>query len=337
VKRVLLTGGAGAIGCHVLDHLLAETDWHIAILDSFRHKGYRERLEWVFRPPENRHLPAAYWNPDDWRKRVTVHTSDLVCPISPALAERIGPVDYILHLAALSDVFYSVENPVHVIRTNIESTLTMLEYAKVTPHEAFVYFSTDEVYGPVRDGEAHAEWATHRPSNAYAASKAASEDICYAYWRAGDVRLIVTNTMNNLGELQDASKFPALVAEKVARGEVVTIHGNEREIGTRHYIHSRNVGDALLFILRNLPVTTHKRGEMDDPDRYHIVGERLSNLELAEKIAALMGKPLRYQLVDFHADNPAHDIHYGLRDTKLEPAGWRAPLTLDEGLARALG
>jgi dTDP-glucose 4,6-dehydratase len=331
MKRVLLTGGAGAIGCHVLDHLLAETDWHIAILDSFRHKGYRERLEWVrCKVFDDKNIA--------WDDRVTVHTSDLVCPISPALAERIGPVDYILHLAALSDVFYSVENPVHVIRTNIESTLTMLEYAKVTPHEAFVYFSTDEVYGPTSaEGEGHAEWATHRPSNAYAASKAASEDICYAYWRAGDVRLILTNTMNNFGgEMDSDSKFPAIARRAIERGEVVTIHGNEREIGTRHYIHSRNVGDALLFILRNLPVTVHSLGEMDDPDRYHIVGERLSNLELAEKIAALMGKPLRYELVDFHADNPAHDIHYGLRDTKLEPAGWRAPLTLDEGLARAL-
>lgn len=324
-KRVLLTGGAGSIGIHIIAHIMHNTDWEIVTLDSFHHKGYRDRLEITF----NDH--------PEWRQRVKVIQHDLVCPISRTLRKEIGPINYILHLAALSDVFFSVENPAYVIKNNIESTLTMLEYAKDTIHDAFVYFSTDEVYGPVKKGESHVEWDAHRPSNAYAASKAASEDICYPYWRSGDVRLIITNTMNNFGQLQSGSKFPVIVQKAVQNSDTVTIHGNDEEIGTRYYIHSRNAADALLFILKKLPPHKHKTGELDDPDRYHIVGDEcLSNLELAQKVADLMGKELKYELVDFHGHNPAHDIHYGLQDNKLRVAGWVQPQTFEESMTNTI-
>ena len=209
----------------------------------------------------------------------------------------------------------------------------MLEYAKNTPHEVFLYFSTDEVYGPVHKGTAHKEWDSHRPSNAYAASKAASEDISYPYWRKGEINLILTNTMNNFGEMQVPSKFPVIIQNKVEAGEVVTIHGNEKEIGSRFYLHSRNAADAVLYILNTKPPHKHKIGEIDDPDRYHIVGEvSLTNLELAQKIASLMGKELKYKLVDFHKDNPAHDIHYGLADNKLRKSGWKQPINFEDSM-----
>lgn len=325
MKRVLLTGGGGAIGVHVMAHFLHNTDWEIVILDSFRHKGNKDRITRFCR------------NHPDWPARIKVIQHDLVCPISPELSATIGKVDYILHLAALSDVFFSVENPVYVLKNNFDATLTMLEYAKHHYHEAFIYFSTDEVYGPVKKGDAHHEWDVIRPSNAYSASKAASEAACYPYWRAGWVKLILTNTMNNFGETQAPSKFPAMVQQLVERGETVTIHGNDKEIGSRFYIHSRNVADQLLYILKKFPPTLHKVGELDDPDRYHLVGEKpLDNLELAQLIAKLMGKPLKYELVDFHKDNPAHDIDYGLQDNKLRPSGWEQPLSLEESLKNTI-
>lgn len=325
MKNVLLTGGGGSIGVHFIAHFLTNTDWQVVVLDSFKHKGYLDRID-----------NTCKYHPK-WKERIKIIQTDLTCPISPELKKEIGEVNYILHLAAMSDVSLSVENPVYVIKNNIDSTLVMLEYAKQTPHEAFVYFSTDEVYGPVKKGEAHAEWDTHRPSNAYSASKAASEDICYPYWRKGDVNLIITNTMNNFGEMQSALKFPVLVQTAVENGKEVIIHGNENEIGTRFYIHSRNTADAIMFILKKLPPKKHKMGEMDDPDRYHIVGDIcLTNLELAQEIAKLMGKPLKYKLVDFHKDNPAHDIHYGLEDNKLKKAGWKAPLTFEESLKKTI-
>lgn len=328
-KICVVTGIGGSIGVHLAAHIMTNTDWNVVGLDSFHHKGYRDRITELFH------------SHPEWKPRIREIQHDLTCPISPQLKENIGEIDYILHLAALSDVFFSIENPVYTIQNNVNSTLMMLEYAKNTPHEAFVYFSTDEVYGAVEKGTKHKEWETHRPSNAYSASKAASEDICYSYWRHGDVKLIITNTMNNFGEMQSSSKFPVIIQKKIEAGETITIHGNKQEIGTRYYIHSRNVADALLFILQK-PPHEHQVGEIDDPDRYNIVGDRcLSNLELAISIAGLMGKSIvdksmKYELIDFHKDNPAHDIHYGLDGEKLANLGWKSPTTFEESMKETI-
>ena len=324
-KNVLLTGGGGSIGVHVIAHLMHNTNWNVVVLDSFQHKGYKDRIKRVMR------------NHPDWKDRVKVFHHNLTCEIPVAMAEEMGYPDYILHLAAMSDVFGSVESPVWTIENNIKSTLNMLQYARMVQPQAFVYFSTDEVYGPVKKGEAHPEVPIHRPSNPYSASKAMSEDACYCYWRSYGVPLIVTNTMNNFGEMQSASKFPVIVQKKLEAGEKVTIHGNEEEIGSRYYIHSRNVADALLFILKHMPATRHKQGEIDEPDRYHIVGDKnYNNLELAQTIAKLMDKELDYEMEDFHKNNPAHDIHYGLQDNKLRPGGWQQPVDTETSLKNTI-
>jgi len=326
MKRCLITGLSGSIGIHVLDHIMLNTDWEIVGLDSFQHKGYRDRIT------------HSLTDHPEWSSRIKIIPHNLTCPISNATMKEIGDINYIIHLAAMSDVFFSVENPVWVIKNNIESTLTMLEYAKETPHEAFIYFSTDEVYGSVKTPRiGHKEWETHRPSNAYSASKAASEDLCYCYWRSGQVKLIITNTMNNFGEMQSSSKFPVMVQKAVENGETVTIHGNDKEIGTRFYIHSRNSADALLFLLTETTPHQHQQGMQDDPDRYNIVGDVcLSNLEIAQKIAGYMGKELKYKLQDFHKDNPAHDIHYGLDGNKLESLGWKNKVSFEDSMKKTI-
>lgn len=324
MRRVLLTGAGGSIGVHVIAHIMHNTDWEVVALDSFHHKGYKDRITEL-----TTHHP-------NWIPRIKEIQHDLTCPISPKLKEEIGPINYILHLAALSDVYFSIENPVWTIQNNVNSTLMLLEYAKSIPHDAFVYFSTDEVYGAVKKGTQHKEWETHRPSNAYSASKAACEDICYSYWRSGDIKLVITNTMNNFGEMQSASKFPVIIQKAIESTKVILVHGNEEEIGTRYYIHSRNVADALLFILKE-PPHQHTTGEIDDPDRYNIVGDKcLDNLELAQTIGKLMNKPVSCELVDFHKDNPAHDIHYGLDGTKLKELGWQSPLSFEESMKNTI-
>ena len=323
-KVALITGASGSIGVHVVSHILENTDWNVVILDSFHHKGYRDRITRIKKD-----------NPS-WVSRMREFQQDLVCPISSQLKNEIGEVDYIIHLAALSDVFFSVENPVYTIKNNIDSTLTMLEYAREVKPEQFIYFSTDEVMGAVSKGTAHKEWEMHRPSNAYAASKAASEDICYAYWRSYGVPVIITNTMNNFCFMQSGSKFPVIVQKKLEAGEEIEIHGNEKEIGTRFYLDSRMAAEALLHIIK-LGAHQHKIGEIDEPARYNIVGERAySNLELAQTIARLMNKELKYKLKDFHADNPGHDIHYGLDGSKLENAGWKPSKSLEECLKEVI-
>jgi len=327
MKRVLLTGAGGAIGVHMLAKLLRDTDWHIVATDSFRHKGYLDRIT------------TMLGGNNEWRERITLLIHDLTVPFTSRNIRTIGKADYIINLASLSDVQDSINNPAPFITGNVALMLTMLELAREIKPDVFVQFSTDEVYGPAeKDSAGHAEWDVIVPSNPYAASKAAQEAIAISYWRSYGVPLIITNTMNNFGEMQGASKFPAKIQSALEHGKPVSIHcAADGQIGTRYYLHSENTADALLYILRHCPPVLHTPGHIDRPERYNIVGNKqVSNLELAQTIAALMGKPLETTLVNFHDTNPGHDLHYGLSGKKLAEKGWAAPLGFEESLRRTI-
>jgi dTDP-glucose 4,6-dehydratase len=176
------------------------------------------------------------------------------------------------------------------------------------------------------------------PSNPYSASKAAQEALAIAWWRSFGVPLILTNTMNNFGEMQAPSKFPAMIQQKIQRGEKITVHCSESgEIGTRYYLHSRNTASAVRFILQNVPPVLHQPGEIDRPVRLNIVGDmQVSNLELVKIIGALMMKEPDIEMTPFHASNPGHDLHYGMDGAKLAELGWRSPMTFEESLANTI-
>ena len=109
------------------------------------------------------------------------------------------------------------------------------------------------------------------------------------------------------------------------------------KIGSRSYIHSRNVADAVLFILRNTKPYLHQPLTVDKPDCYNIAGDKqLTNLELAQLIAKLMGKELKYKLVSTHQSRPGHDLHYGLDDSKLRNLGWKSPMSFEESLKNTI-
>ncbi len=277
-KKVLLTGVSGSIAAHFLAHFFTNTDWDIIGIDSFRHKGWTDRL--------NVMLEAH----PEWKTRLTVITHDLSAPISPIMREKIGHiVSFILLLG-------------------------------------------------IRFGDLRKEWDPIIPSNPYAASKAAQEAIAISYWRTYGVPVIITNTMNNFGEMQQSSKFPAMIQKWIQDGKKITIHGKEGLIGSRSYIHSRNFADAILFILKNCPPHMHVANTADRPDRYNIAGDKqLDNLELAQVIAKLMGKAeLDYELVDTHTQRPGHDPHYGLDMTKLYTLGWKSPMSFEESMKNTI-
>lgn len=323
MTKILLTGAGGAIGVHTLVHIMQNTDADVVAIGTFRNKGYYDRITRVCR------------DNSEWRDRIEILIHDLKVPFSTRQVDSLRDVDYVINLAALSDVYDSIENPVPFIRNNVDITLNMLELAREIKPKTFIQFSTDEVYGPCSvDSNGHKEWETILPSNPYAASKAAQEAIAIAYWRSYGVPVVITNTMNNFGEMQGASKYTAMIQKKLTEGEKVTVHAaGDGQIGTRYYIHSRNASDAILHILTNLPATLHQAGEIDRPDRYNVVGDaQVSNLELAQTIADLMGLELDYELVDFHSEQPGHDLHYGLDDAKLKAAGWVSPSSFEESL-----
>jgi dTDP-glucose 4,6-dehydratase len=326
MKRVLLTGIAGSIGCHTFAHIMANTDWEVVGIASYKHKGWIDRIvEMTDKHP-------------DWSDRVTMVTHDLIAPFSELTKKKIGHIDYIVNLAALSDVGASIEHPVETIVNNVAIVTNMLEYAREIKPETFLQISTDEVYGASTKDYGHPEWSPIVPSNPYSASKACQEAIAISYWRTYNVPVVITNTMNNFGEMQQGSKYPAMVQKWIANDETVIIHGKEGQIGSRYYIHSRNHADALLYILKNLPAYMHQAEEADKPDRYNVVGDvQLDNLELAETIAKLMGKELKHKLIyDYHSTRPGHDLHYGLDGTKLKNLGWKSPVSFDESMKKTI-
>lgn len=316
MKRILLTGASGFMGGHVLRHLLTKTDWEVVGIASFAHRGKSARL--------NRQLEGL----DRKRFKLVVH--DLTNPITKEIAQEIGKVDYVLNVASESHVDRSIEEPRDFIDNNVRLMLTMLDYIREYPVEKFLHISTDEVYGPA-DKHNHREGEPHRPSNPYSASKSCQESIAYAYWRTYGLPIVITNTMNIIGETQDTEKFVPMVIRSVVNGDTMTIHASpDGVVGSRFYLHARNQADALVYLLNNHTPTSYPA---DDIDRFNIVGEReVDNLEMAQLIAESVGKPLNYELVDFHSSRPGHDLRYALDGEKMRKIGWRPPHTLEESV-----
>lgn len=325
--HVLATGVAGFAGHHLVEHILAVTDWRITGLASFRHYGCPQRLA---------HIKQG--------DRFRVLYADLKAPLTPRTIDAIGDVDVVINAASESHVDRSISEPAPFVTNNVLVALHMLEYARLSKPRVFLQVSTDEVYGPAPDGYAHREWDTILPSNPYSASKAAQEAIAISYWRTYGVPVVITNTMNLIGERQDVEKFVPMVIAKVARSEEITIHGSPPNVGSRFYLHARNWADAHRFLALRAPamyVDPAKRyrntGEFDRPDKWHVVGEReVDNFEMATRVAEIVGKPLHHRFEDFHATRPGHDRRYALDGTKLRSAGWSPPVPLDASLERTV-
>ena len=319
--NVLLTGMAGFVGSHVAEHILATTDWNIVGLVSFQHKGCPLRIHDD--------------NYDPHRVRLVYH--DLRAPISDRLANQIGPVDVVLNVAADSHVDRSIEDPRGCIENNVSLMLTMLDYARNAKPHIFIQVSTDEVYGPAAQGHRHQEWESHLPSNPYSASKAAQEDIAFSYWRTYWMPVVITNTMNIFGERQDPEKFVPLVLSKVLKGETVQIHGQDGKPGSRFYLHARNQADALVYLVNSFKWGPPSYPRADRPARYHIVGEQeIDNLAMAHLIATIAGRPLKYEIVNFHHSRPGHDLRYALDGSKMASLGWKAPVPFEESLRKTV-
>ena len=270
-----------------------------------------------------------------------VITHDLTAPFSAQAAARIGQVDHILAVASESHVDRSINDPVPFVTNNVAVILNTLEFArtnlKQAAHCKVLLVSSDEVYGPVEHvDDAFAEWAPIVPSSAYSASKAAQEAIAIAYWRSYAVPALITNMANVIGERQSPEKYLPRLVKRISRGQEVRIHGRPGNIGTRHYLHVRNAADAWLFLLREGPDVA-PFPEARRPPRYNITGpDVISNLELAQQVADIIGEPLRYELVDFHSARPGHDPHYGLDPGKLAALGWKPPVGFRESLERTV-
>jgi len=314
-KKVLVTGGAGFIGHHIIDYFLRKTDWDLISLDRLDFSGTLSRLQEVVAQD------------DTYKSRVRVIWHDLKAEINDFTAKEIGDVDYILHLAAGSHVDRSIENPMEFVLDNFVGTANLLEYArkKLPKLEKLLYFSTDEVFGPAPEGVFYKENDRYNSGNPYSATKAGAEELCVAYENTYKMPIIITHTMNVFGIRQHPEKFIPKIIRYVLEGKELTIHSDKecKKAGSRHYINTEDVADAILFLLGN-----SKSGE-----KYNVVGKQeTDNLELAQIIAGILDKPLKYNLVDFHSSRPGHDLRYALCGEKMKEMGWVPRKELNERL-----
>lgn len=337
-KRVLLTGHGGFVGHHCLEYFLENTNWDLICIDSFRHKGTCRRV-----------IEVADNNP-----RVATVKHDLSVPIDEQLENILferkitsggiseSPIDLIINMASESAVERSTDNPVACLRNNYEIAINMLEFARRCKGlQQFIHISTDEVYGEASPNGSHVEWDVIMPSNPYAASKAAQEALAIAYWRTYNLPVVITNTMNMIGERQDKEKFLPKIIQKISLGEEMPIYADSpKNIGTRVYLHAKNMASAIVFLSDKEPMTY--RSSIDSgnshqarPDRYNVCGDtELNNLEMAQLVAKIMGKELNYRLIPSESARPGYDRRYMLDGSKLRNMGWQPPISFRESLEK---
>ena len=328
-KNVLVTGGAGFVAHHVIDHLLRNTDYNIVSLDRLDFSGNLNRLA---------DMMADF--DVETRKRVRVVFHDLRAELNPLVRRDIGDIHYVLHLAAGSHVDRSIEYPMEFVLDNVVGTAHVLEYARDLPNlERFIYFSTDEVFGPAPNGINYKERDRFNSSNPYSATKAGGEELAVAWENTYKLPIYITHTMNVFGQRQHPEKYIPMCIRKVNDGDKITIHSDSTRTipGSRYYIHAADVADAMLFLLKLDPAILKPDETGATCPKFNLVGkEEINNLELAQIIADVQGKPLNYELVDFHSSRPGHDLRYALSGEYMKSLGWESKLTLRQRIGEVV-
>ena len=336
--KILITGICGFIPHHLTEHIIKNTDWEIIGLDNLTYasRGF-DRLRDI-----------KVYND----KRVKIFTHDITRPISEELLREIGEVDYILHLAANTHVDNSIIDPEPFVMTNVVGTMHMLDFARKQLNlKHFLYFSTDEIFGPAPVEVAYKEWDRYNSGNPYSASKAGGEELCLAYANTYHIPILITHTMNVFGERQHPEKFIPKVIRAALDSHIIPIHSDKTKTvaGSRMWIHARNVAAAILHLLEYtshdssivVPRPTYWRPEY--ADKFNVVGEReVDNLAMAKLIHKIVmetvkeQRTFKYEMVDFHSSRPGHDLRYALDGSKMKAMGWSLPMGFEDSLRKTV-
>ena len=302
--NILITGGAGFIGCNFVRYLLEHIpDAQVRVLDKFTYAGSRENLADVATDP-----------------RVTIIEGD-ICDVEVVQEAMVG-VDVVVHLAAESHVDRSILGPQPAMQTNFHGTFVLLEAARQAQPDLFLHVSTDEVYGPVEAGQCD-EAAPLNPRNPYSASKAAADHLAQAYYVTYDVPVIITRPCNNYGPYQYPEKLVPLFVHKALRDEPLPVYGDGRQ--RRDWLHVADHCRAMHLLL--------EKGEVGQV--YNIpAGSERENLETIRVILDELGKP--DSLIKHVADRPGHDIRYAMSGQKIAALGWQPQIPWEQGLRQTV-
>ena len=304
--RILVTGGAGFIGCNLVRHLLTHTGAGITVLDKLTYAA----------------SPAALDELHADRLRVVVGDVADATVVDPLVAEH----DTVVHLAAESHNDNALRDPTPFVQTNLVGTFTVLE--AVRRHGARLHHvTTDEVYGDLAldDPARFTEDSAYRPGSPYAASKAGSDHLVRAWIRSFGIRATISGCSNNYGPWQHVEKFIPRQVTNILDGRRPRLYGTGAHV--RDWIHVDDHSAGVLAILQ--------RGRLGETYLVGADGER-SNLDVVRTILRLMGRD--EDDFDRVEDRAGHDLRYAIDAGRLRTElGWRPSYgDLEAGLAETI-
>ncbi|HEY8490976.1 MAG TPA: dTDP-glucose 4,6-dehydratase [Dehalococcoidia bacterium] len=305
MRTILVTGGAGFIGSNFIRHLLrTHQDVHVTNLDKLTYAGNPANLRDVAEDPRYRFVQGD------------------ICD-EALVRELMAEADAVVHFAAESHVDRSLLDAAPFIQTNVHGTYVLLCAARDRGVDRFVHVSTDEVYGVPWDGTPFTEEAPLRPRNPYSASKAGGDLQCLAFWETYRLPVLVVRPANNVGPYQYPEKAVPLFVTNALEDQPLPVYGRGEQRRDRLFVE--DCCEAVDLVLQ--------KGEPGEV--YNIwAGNERSNLEVAERVLDLLGKPR--SLIRFVEDRPGHDPFYRMDATKLRALGWEPRHDFDRALERTV-
>lgn len=304
MKNVLVTGGAGFMGSNFIRFLLKE-DPAVSIVnvDALTYAGNTENLAGI----------------DDKRYRFV--QGDIAD--GALMRSLMADADAVVNFAAETHVDRSIHGKVgDFVHTNIEGVHALLEALRDSPNvKKMIHISTDEVWGdlPLESKDSFDEESPFKPNSPYAASKAAGDLLVRAYVKTYGSPVIVSHSVNNFGPRQYPEKIIPFFALQAMRDKPLPLYGDGKYV--RDWLHVDDHSTAIHLLLQK-----GATGEVYAISR----GEEHANIELAEKILAILKKPRG--LISYVKDRPAHDRRYSVNSGKLRALGWKPEHSLDDKL-----